>query len=49
MESSYEVTPMKNGHLMTSSDEVYLLALFYIFEYCCIEGRELLVQKMINQ
>ncbi len=49
MGSSYEVTHMKNCHLMTSIGEAYLLALFYIFECCCIEGRELLVPKMINQ
>lgn len=33
---------MKNCHLMTSSDETYLLARFYIFEYCCNRGKRII-------
>ncbi|CDS99153.1 hypothetical protein VCR4J5_1270189 [Vibrio crassostreae] len=43
MELSYGGQYLKNGHLVTSNDESYLLVHFYIFENCFIEGSELLV------
>ncbi len=43
MELSYGGQHLKNGHLVTSNDETYLLVLFYIVENCFIEGSKLLV------
>lgn len=39
MESSYGAQHLKNGHLVTSNDETYLLVLFYISKFFLFERK----------